>query len=634
MKGIVFFRVLSVLWAMLNTRRRWMFCLLVFFLLIAGILETGGMLFIFGFIAGLRVDPTTGQRGGRVAHIVQQFYGQVLDNREYVLIVGGLVLLIIAIRNVLGILAHFGLTRFLMKLNQRVSESLFAGYLLTPLEQINDRGVSSLGGKISRIFDVFSVSFSGLAQIIADALMLAMVLCLLMLINPTITIVGALLFGIVGALTYLVIQRQAFSMGREAKQAERARGRHLKDGLRGIIDVRLREARSQVLRDYALALQRSALLKRRTQILERLPRSVNEMTLAFIIVASVGYLSFGEHSIEDALPTLAIFGFAGLRMTAAMSRVNRSFQRLKRNSSEFEEHYFSIMEVAPETFRGQGMRFEGSYLADETTAPSKFDLPFQQTLSLHQVTYSYPSSKTPVIQGVSLEIPRGGFVSFCGTSGGGKSTLALLLMGLLRPQEGQVLCDGLDVFRHIRSWHRKIGYVGQNMYLSKRSIRENVAFTVPEEQIDDERVWKALQLASAHTFVRRLPKKLHYRLTEGGANLSGGQRQRLIIARALYSDPEIIVFDEATAALDNVTERAIAKSIADLSQTKTIICIAHRLSTIAKSDVIHVVEAGKITASGNFETLMQTSATFQKLANEEKKKKQKKKTPPAPTQEP
>jgi ATP-binding cassette subfamily C protein len=270
------------------------------------------------------------------------------------------------------------------------------------------------------------------------------------------------------------------------------------------------------------------------------------------------------------------------------------------------------------------MRFEGSYLAEETKDPSKFDLPFEETLRLREVTYSYPSSQTPVVQDVSLEIPRGGFVSFCGTSGGGKSTLALLLMGLLRPQEGQVLCDGLDVFHHIRSWHRKIGYVGQNMYLSKRSIRENVAFTVPEEQIDDERVWAALRLASAHGFVRKLPERLRYRLAEGGANLSGGQRQRLIIARALYSDPEIIVFDEATAALDNVTERAIAKSIAELSQTKTIICIAHRLSTIANSDVIHVVEAGKITASGNFDALMQTSATFQKLANEEKKKKRKK----------
>jgi ABC-type multidrug transport system fused ATPase/permease subunit len=187
-------------------------------------------------------------------------------------------------------------------------------------------------------------------------------------------------------------------------------------------------------------------------------------------------------------------------------------------------------------------------------------------------------------------------------------------MGLIKPQSGEVLCDELSVFDHVRAWHAGIGYVGQKMYLASGTVRENVAFGVPPGDIDDDKVWRALELAAAASFVRDFPDGIYANMQEDGSVLSGGQRQRIVIARALYKDPEIIFFDEATAALDNVTEREITAAIGRLSGSKTIICVAHRLSSIRQSDVIYVIDKGKVVDRGTYDQLLAESQPFRTLA--------------------
>jgi ABC-type bacteriocin/lantibiotic exporter with double-glycine peptidase domain len=187
-------------------------------------------------------------------------------------------------------------------------------------------------------------------------------------------------------------------------------------------------------------------------------------------------------------------------------------------------------------------------------------------------------------------------------------------LGLVKPTGGRLSCDGWNIHHHIRAWHKNVGYVAQDLYFSPKSIRENVAFGIPAKRIDDEKVNKALALASAEDFVRALPGGVNHRLRSGATNLSGGQRQRLIIARALYNDPDIVIFDEATAALDNATEREITQAIQELSGTKTVICVAHRLSTIEKSDKIYVIEDGSVSGVGTYDELLESNPSFQKLA--------------------
>jgi len=606
-----FVRVLRGLWQLLPTRRRVIFACLIFALLVAGVLEMGGMLFIFGFIGGLHIDPDTGARGGRLTWLFEFLHGGAFgSNFSYVLVAGGAVLGILFFKNLLSSLVQFGLMRFLFKLNQSVSVGLYRRELLSPYERIRTLNPLGRSGRVLKVFNVFSDCFANVAQVLADGSMLLMVCALLMLIDPLLTIGAAFVFGGVGSAMYLVVQRSLTVMADMDSEARKEATQQLEFGIDGVVDARLRDLRPQLLRDYGKALAKTSLLRRRTSALRRLPRSTNELLLAFLVVGSVFYLSVSGHSIEQALPTLGIFGFAGLRMTGAMTRVNASFQRLRSKAKDFDKLYREVALSMRQLARHEE---ENDYLSQEQPLPSGMDGRMQESLRASNVSFTYPHAPKPSIRNISVEIPRGGLISFCGPSGGGKSTLVQLLMGLMTPTEGVVRCDDWDIHHHIRVWQQNLGYVGQDSYVVPLTVRSNVAYGIPAAKVHDSQVLEALHLASADRFVSEYKGGIDHEIKAGGKNLSGGQMQRLMIARALYDNPDILVFDEATAALDNATEREITEALKKLSGTKTVITIAHRLSTIRASDCIHVVEDGSISASGTYDELLERSETFARL---------------------
>jgi ABC-type multidrug transport system fused ATPase/permease subunit len=192
-------------------------------------------------------------------------------------------------------------------------------------------------------------------------------------------------------------------------------------------------------------------------------------------------------------------------------------------------------------------------------------------------------------------VPAKQSVAFVGPSGAGKSTMADIILGVLVPQEGQIVVEGVNIYDYIKSWHDKIGYIPQVIYLLDDSIRNNVAFGIDTDKIDDERIWEVLKEAQIDEFVRKLPNGLDTGVGDRGVRLSGGQRQRIGIARALYNNPELLVLDEATSALDNDTETAVMKAIDGLHGSHTMIIIAHRLSTIKNCDIIYKIENGQVT---------------------------------------
>lgn len=597
---------------MLSRRRRLSFLGMLVLVFIAGVLDMCGMLMIFGFIGGLHVDAN-GHRHGRLMKILHPIVGTNLSDHDYAIIVGSIVLGVVAFKNVLSTLVQFALNRFLMKINQRVALGLFDGYLLTPYEEILKRGVSGPTGQITNIFNTFGRCFSSISQLMADGTLILIVACVLAYINPWLTMASVVAFAAAGAVLYLVMQKTLVQMARQDKNFRDEAALHLADGIQGLVETRLRDARSVVSAAYSRALRHTSLLRRRIGALKRLPRSSNEMLLTTMIVGSVFYLMLSRQTLHGVLPTLALFGYAGLRLTSAITRINVALQGLRRKHEDFEEYYEAVAKVAPHVFSDEGISRLPTYLVDEKPLPPGTDGRLHHALTARGIAFTYPGAESPAVRGLSLEIPKGAFVGICGPSGGGKSTLVMLLLGLIRPSEGQILCDDWNIHEHIRAWHKNVGYISQKMYVAHRTIRENVAFAVPKEEIDDKRVWHALKLAAADDFVKKLPKKLGYQLKEEGSNLSGGQRQRLIIARALYDDPDVLIFDEATAALDNVTEREITRAIQNLSGTKTIVVVAHRLSTIQMSHVIFVLEEGRIVARGTYDELLRTSATFEKL---------------------
>ena len=236
----------------------------------------------------------------------------------------------------------------------------------------------------------------------------------------------------------------------------------------------------------------------------------------------------------------------------------------------------------------QGDKVDLSFATDEEEK-----LPVTKSIELKDITYAYPNTDKLIFDHAEMTIPIGASVGIVGTSGAGKSTVVDILLGLLETRSGTVYADGVDVRQEYRKWLRNIGYIPQMIFMLDDTIRNNVAFGVPGEKIDEDRLWEVLKEAQLDEFVKTLPEGLDTGIGERGIRLSGGQRQRIGIARALYHDPEVLVLDEATSALDNDTEAAIMESINRLHGRKTLIIIAHRLQTIEKCDLVYRVENGK-----------------------------------------
>ena len=225
------------------------------------------------------------------------------------------------------------------------------------------------------------------------------------------------------------------------------------------------------------------------------------------------------------------------------------------------------------------------------------DISFENEIKVDNLSFSYEEGADNVINDANFSIEKNTSVAFIGPTGAGKTTMVDIILGVLKPVKGRVLVDQNDILGCMDAWHKKVGYIPQNIYLMDESLRKNIAFGVPEEEIDDEKVWRVIKEAQLEGVVKDMEQGLDTIIGEMGVRLSGGQRQRIGIARALYRDPEVLVLDEATSALDTETERAVMEAIDSLHGRMTLIIIAHRLSTIRNCDVVYEVKEGKVTRS-------------------------------------
>lgn len=610
---MIFPDVIRALWRMLEPRRRVYFSILIVLLFVVGLFEMGGMMIIFGFIRGLHVNPESLKRGGALARSIEWYFDSSLSDIEYATYGGALVVLALLAKNTLSLIVRYHNTRFLANLNQRVGLQLFAALATLPYEQAIRSGLQDLEDRLQSTLGLLNSCFRHATQIVASGAVLTTILALLAYIDPRLTAVFVTLFGVFGLAQNRYLNRKLKALANAEKQASSAAHAHLADTFGGLVEARLRDRVSYFQKLYGKALGVQMRSSRKLAAWSRVPGSANEMLLISAIVLAVLVMALRGASIEANLPVFAAFGFAGMRSVSAIASITKSFQYLTTKASRFRKVVRELERLAPAAL-GSANTDVPSYYAGEKPLPDGRDGRLRKHVELKKVTFRYPGTKRRALDRVSLKIKRGQFASFCGPSGSGKSTLVMVLVGLLRPNQGEVLCDDWNVFDHVRAWQRTIGYVGQSAYLSASTIRENVAFGLASEEIDDARLWNALDLAAARNFVEQLPEGLDTRLSAEGGGLSGGQRQRLLIARALYHDPDIVVFDEATAALDNVTEREITEAAVRLSRTKTVICVAHRLSTIERSDVIFVMDEGRIVGKGTYEQLLATSECFRRLA--------------------
>jgi ATP-binding cassette, subfamily B, bacterial PglK len=351
--------------------------------------------------------------------------------------------------------------------------------------------------------------------------------------------------------------------------------------------VKLRGCERELLDQFRVHTEGSARMATRQSLAEQVPRLWFELLAVVALFILAAAMVWEGRPMRALVPMLGLFATVAFRVLPSVTYAAVGFQRLR----QYEPMLESLRE----------------YLADEESvalSAATRSRSFHDAIRLEKVSYRYPTGHEAVLHDVDIEIPHGMAVGIIGGSGAGKSTLVDVILGLLSPSSGRVLVDGIDIHDNLRGWQRLIGYVPQSIFLCDDTIRRNIAFGVPEKEIDDAAVRRAVTAAQLDEFVAGLPDGVQTRVGERGVRFSGGQRQRIGIARALYHDPEVLVLDEATSALDIDTEREVMAAVDSLHGVKTLIIVAHRLTTVANCDVLHRLDAGRVVQSGPFSAVV------------------------------
>jgi len=540
-----------------------------------------------------------------------RFMGPILSNldigepRKLFFILGPVLIALFAIKTGYLIQLYRWLFRYAMKKHVNLARQLLAGYLSAPYTLNLQRNSAELIRVTIRSVEEFTSGFMvNLLIVLGELLVLVALTSLLMIVDPLATLSALVVIGIPTALVYRSVQHRLGASGRVAEESFASMLQWAEQAISSAKEITITGRRSFFLDQHSYYVQRFADSYRSLTFLSVVPRFIIDTLAVSAMVAIAAILLKRGQDLQSILLLLGMFTLAAVRLIPSTSRLSSSLAQLRYRYASTERIYQELLALRARPAEP----VPGS--AEEHVSP----IPFRRELVIEHLSYWYPGTGQPAIDDVSLEIPKGHWVAFIGPTGAGKTTLADVILGLLVPTAGTILVDGHNLHDSLAGWQRNIGYVPQTVYLIDDSIRRNVAFGVPEEEIDDERVWQALRAAQVDHLVGSLPGELNAMVGERGDRLSGGERQRLGIARALYRDPEVLVIDEATANLDPGTEAAIVDAIGGLRGKKTIIVITHRLAFVRDCDCIYMLAQGRLQNSGGYADLLSTDRAFRQFA--------------------
>lgn len=472
--------------------------------------------------------------------------------------------------------------RFAFGVQAQLSQRLFATYLHQPYTFHLQRNSAQLMRNVTTEVGMFAtVLISGL-NIATEMLVLFGISILLLVVEPVGTLIAVLVLAGSAWVFQSVTRTRVARWGQSRQLHDGLRLQHLQQGLGGAKDAKLLGRERNFLDQYYLHNAQSARVGQFQATLQMLPRLWLELLAVMGLATLVITMLVQGREMATVVPTLGLFAVAAFRLMPSVNRTLSALQGVRYGLPAVNTLHQELMLAAPRS--------------DPPRAKERLEREgFASDIRLVDVDYAYPSATAPTLKRVSLRIAKGECVGFVGTSGSGKSTLVDVVLGLLTPSAGEVLVDGKNIQRNLRAWQDQIGYVPQSIYLTDDTLRRNVAFGLPDREIDDDAVGRAIRAAQLDDFLASLPQGLNTIVGERGIRLSGGQRQRIGIARALYHDPSVLVLDEATSALDTETESGVMGAVAALQGAKTILIVAHRLSTVSRCDRLFRMEQGHLS---------------------------------------
>lgn len=507
------------------------------------------------------------------------------DMHEFIITLLVLLMIMYLLKNAYLLWLTSEQNRFISGNRNKIISQVLREFLNRPYEFYLDADIPTVFRLTdSDIPNVFSILMA-LISLASETIVFVLICGVLVATDWRLVLFLVIISGIVTIVMFKVLKPRLNKLGttNQAIQSRIAQWRI--QAIYGIKDVKVLHREAFFADNYESNGKIGARLNQKYAVINAMPRLLIE---SIFMVSILGYLivcvAAGD-DMKQMIPTLTAFGLAAVRLMPCVNRINTYLTDISyfRPCLDYVYENMNINEISKKTN-------QTLLPVDETKT-----MELRNRIELKDIVYAYPNTDTLIFNHADMEIPYGKSIGIMGPSGAGKSTIVDILLGLLKVHEGQILCDGDNVFENYPAWLAQIGYIPQSIYLVDEPIRNNIAFGIADDEIDDNRIWQVLEEAQLKEFIQTLPEGLDTTIGDRGVRLSGGQRQRLGIARALYHNPEILVFDEATSALDNETEAAVMEAINSFHGKKTMVIIAHRLNTIEKCDIIYKVEGGKIT---------------------------------------
>lgn len=543
------------------------------------ILETFGLGLVLPAIA-LFLEPDLGARYPRLQPALD-----ALGNPTQPTLVAGAMLVLVGVYVVKTLFLWFLLwrqNRFAFGVQARLSQQLFAVYLHQPyVFHLGRNSAHLIRNAIAEVgIFTFNCVLPGL-RLVTEILVVVGIGGLLLAVEPVGALVVATLIGGSSWALQQGTRRRVARWGEERRYHDALRSQRLQEGLGGVKDAKVLGRERHFLEQYRQHNARSARVEQLQITTQDVPRLLLELLAVAGLAILVLTMQLRGADTASIVRALALFAGAAFRLMPSVSRLLIALHQLR--------YGLPVLDVLHREF---------DLATHEPAARTVEATPLRNDVRLENVTYTYPQTDSPALNRVSMTIRRGETVGLIGSSGCGKSTAVDVLLGLLTPEDGRVLVDGQDVQPTLRAWQDQIGYVPQSVFLTDDTLRRNVAFGLPDDQIDDAAVRRAIAAAQLEAFVASQPNGLESLVGERGVRLSGGEHQRIGIARALYHDPAVLVLDEATSALDTTTERGVMQAVTALHGHKTILIVAHRLSTVERCDRIYRMEHGAVIEEG------------------------------------
>ncbi len=516
----------------------------------------------------------------------------IADSRELLIVCLFALIVLFVVKNIYLIAEYYVQYRFIYNNRFAMQRRVMGIYLRRPYETF----LNVDSGEIIRVIHTdIANSFNLLMSLLSIATELIVSLTLViavLVINPLITTVtGAVLLLTIFFISRLIRPRLRRA-GLQSQRAHAAVNNWLLQSINGIKEIKISQTEDFFQQNYDVNGQMVVDMDRKDSVYEVIPRMLIEMTATCSALVIIAGMALTGEEVQSLVPALSAFVMAAVKLLPSANRIVSGINQIAFREPALDqllEKIHALEEGDRQDVLSPDLRPSGQEM--------RLHVP-EREIRLSDIVYSYPGTEKPILCHADMVIPVGSSVGIVGASGSGKTTAVDVLLGLLRPQSGHVLCDGVDVMADYQTWLSYIGYIPQTIFMLDDTIRANVAFGRSGDEVEDAKVWSALEKAQLADFVRSLPDGLDTGVGERGVRMSGGQRQRIGIARALFADPEILIFDEATSALDNGTENAIMGSVNALHGEKTMIIIAHRLTTIEECDIVYQVGDGKMIRKG------------------------------------